>query len=106
MCPLGNQYQQELIDSILEGKNVIVKSARQMGTSTTMLYCIRELCLRNPGKKIIVHCVHNDYAKSFCQKLALNDEGIKVKNKFSIEMKFKFIFVYNSARKLPVRLPC
>lgn len=76
-------FQEELIDAILEGKNVIVKSARQMGTSTTMFFCIRELCLKNPGYKALV-VTSNGYGQDGLGRFP-DDEGIKKRSKFKIE---------------------
>ena len=38
-------FQKELINCLMDGENVIVKAARQMGASTTLFYCIRQFCL-------------------------------------------------------------
>lgn len=77
------EFQKELINAILEGKNVIVKSARQMGTSTTMFYCIRELCLKNPGYKALL-VTSNGYGQDGLGRFP-DDEGIKKRSKFKIE---------------------
>lgn len=47
-------YQQELIDLMKSGQNVIVKSSRQMGLSTTMFAAVREMCLETPNHKALV----------------------------------------------------
>ena len=77
-------YQKELIQKIVhENKNVIVKSARQMGVSTTLFYCIRELCLTQPGYKAIL-ITSNGYGYDGLNSFPDN-EFIKSRSKFRIE---------------------
>lgn len=77
-------YQKELIQKLVhENKNVIVKSARQMGVSTTLFYCIRELCLTQPNYKAIL-ITSNGYGYNGLNGFPDSDR-IKQRNKFKIE---------------------
>lgn len=77
-------YQKELIQKLVnENKNVIVFSSRQMGTSTTLFYCMRELCLRNPGYKALL-VTSNGYAHDGLNRFP-DIEFIKSRSKFRIE---------------------
>lgn len=77
-------YQKEVIQKLVnENKNVIVFSSRQMGTSTTIFYCMRELCLRSPGyKALLVTC--NSYGYDGLNRF-IDNEFIKSRSKFRIE---------------------
>ena len=77
-------YQKELIQKLVhENKNVIVKSARQMGVSTTLFYCIRELCLTIPNYKAIL-ITSKGYGYDGLNRFPDN-EFIKSRSKFRIE---------------------
>lgn len=80
---IPREYQQELIDNILSGKNVILYSARQMGVSTTLFYCIRELCLRNSNYKAIL-VTSSGYASEGLNRFPDN-EFVKSRTKSKIE---------------------
>lgn len=75
-------YQKELIDKILSGKNVILKSSRQMGCTTTLFYCAIEMCLKNPGTKVLI-VRPNPY--SFVDCPFFDDIKLKRRTKYSIE---------------------
>lgn len=78
------EFQKELIQKLVhENKNVIVKSARQMGLSTTLFYCIRELCLTKPNYKAIL-LTSNGYGYNGLSRFPDNDR-IKQRSKFKIE---------------------
>lgn len=91
-------FQEELIDAILEGKNVIVKSARQMGISTTIFYCIRELCLKTPGYKALF-VTSNGYRSDGLNKFP-DDEFVKKKTKYKIEFENGSIIEFVPGSKL------
>lgn len=77
-------FQKELIQKIVhENKNVIVKSARQMGTTITMFYCIRELCLNNPNYKAML-VTSSGYGQDGLN-IFPDNEHIKRRSKFKIE---------------------
>lgn len=76
-------FQKELINNLMDGENVIVKSARQMGVSTTLFYCIREFCLKQPNyKAIVVGDNVMDYLGWFS-----NDDEIQTRTKTKITYK-------------------
>lgn len=77
-------FQKELINNLMDGGNVIVKAARQMGTSTTLFYCIREFCLRQPNYKAIV--VYHDLMDYF-NRFTYEDKEIQSKTRTKITYK-------------------
>ena len=78
------EFQKDLIQKLVhENKNVIVKSARQMGLSTTLFYCIRELCLTKPNYKAIL-IASNEYGYNGLDRFPDNDR-INQRSKFKIE---------------------
>lgn len=72
------EYQKQLINKVInEDKDVIILSARQMGTSTVMMYIIRELCLNNPNYKALVVSTSPDVSKHRSQIFENNKKGVK-----------------------------
>lgn len=71
-------YQSELIEKMVEhDKDIILKSARQMGRNVTMFYIIRELCIKNPNYKSLVVFPDSHNAKHWSYLYTYNKENIK-----------------------------
>lgn len=81
-------YQKQLIQKLVnENKNVVVFSSRQMGTSTTLFYCMRELCLTIDNYKCLL-VTSNGYGYSGLDRFPDN-QFVKLRSKFRIEYENK-----------------
>lgn len=81
------EFQKDLIKDLVEDdQNVILYGSRHMGISTTLIYCIRELCFKNSGYKAIYVTVNNNIVKSKLEHFANNIDGFKyVKSQYKIQ---------------------
>ena len=63
-------YQQEFIDKLISGKNVILHSARLMGVTTTLFQYILNLPYNKP---VLVLCCNEQHKKRFSSILRINE---------------------------------